>query len=136
MTQAWWQHRQWKFIADMNRDGALTPSDVWLWLQWLFFLPGDALIALLGPTALGAVVQLTPESFGTATSALLSVALWPLGVWLLFGVARFLVDTVDPTFYAERREAAARAQRTLKQHQTRAAPPCGSPHKAPGRTRS
>lgn len=120
MTQAWWQHRQWKFIADMNRDGALTPGDVWLWLQWLFFLPGDALIALVGPTALGAVVQLTPDSFGTTTSALLSVALWPLGIWLLFAVARFLVDTVDPTYYAERRErreAAARALRTPKERQ-------------------
>jgi len=42
--------RQWAFILDMNRDGAVTISDVGLWMKWLFFYPGDfihsALIAL------------------------------------------------------------------------------------------
>lgn len=104
MTQAWWH----------------TASDALLWLQWLFFLPGDAAIALIGPTSLGAMLQLTPASLGTGTAALLSVALWLLGIWLVFAAVRFVIDAIDPTFYEqrrERREAAARARRTPKERQ-------------------
>lgn len=117
MTQSWWQHRQWHFVADMNRDGALTPGDAWLWLEWLFFLPGDAFIARIGPTPLGALLELTPASFGTTTSAVLSGVLWPLAIWAIYAVWAFLMDAADPTYRAERRErrrAQASARRALR----------------------
>ena len=120
MTQSWWQHRQWQFIADMNRDGALTPSDVWLWLQWLFFMPGDALIAQFGPTPLGRLLELTPASFGASTSVLLSAALWLVGLWALYYSWGYFLDAVDPTYrqqQRERREAEARALRAREQRQ-------------------
>lgn len=104
----------------MNRDGTVWIDDLRLWAEWLFFLPGDALIAYMGPTALGGMLQLTPASFGTSTPALLSTVLWLFGIWLLFAVVRFIIDAADPTFLAERRErrqAAARARRALKERQ-------------------
>ena len=39
--------RQWDFNADMNSDGAVTISDLWLWGKWLYFYPGDLLFAQL-----------------------------------------------------------------------------------------
>ena len=39
--------RQWKWVADMNADGIVTISDVWLWIEWLFYWPGDGFIYIL-----------------------------------------------------------------------------------------
>jgi hypothetical protein len=68
-------------------------NDAWLWLQWLFFMPGDALIARTGATPLGAL-----------PSAALSGALWLIGLWAIHAVWVFLIDAADPTYRAERRE--------------------------------
>ena len=38
--------RQWSFVADMNYNGLVTISDVWLWFKWLYFYPGDLFIYL------------------------------------------------------------------------------------------
>ena len=38
-----WDER-WTFTADMNGDGAVNLSDLWLWAQWMFFAPGDLLL--------------------------------------------------------------------------------------------
>jgi len=122
MTQAWWPPRQWKFVADMNRDGAITLSDVRLWAEWALYLPGDALIAQLGPTTSGSMFNLTPKSFGGGTSAVLSVALWLFGIWALYRIVLFLIDAADPTFLAERRErreAQARARRAREEYERR-----------------
>ena len=40
-----WEER-WTFDADMNGDGVVNLSDVWLWVNWLFFAPGDLLLLL------------------------------------------------------------------------------------------
>lgn len=37
---------RWDFSADRNGDGIFNITDVWLWAQWLFFLPGDGVIYL------------------------------------------------------------------------------------------
>jgi len=39
--------RLWKFVADMNSNGNVTISDVWLWCKWLYFYPGDWLLGLM-----------------------------------------------------------------------------------------
>ena len=110
----WWQHREWRFVADMNRDGAVTMGDVELWWNWLFYLPGDALIAQLGPTALGRSLELTPASFASPLSALISAVLWLLAAWVLAHVPGVVQDVIDPTWRTQRREwrqAQARRQR-------------------------
>ena len=101
MQASWWQFRQWRFVLDMNRDGAWTPADISYWAHWLLFLPGDALIALIGPTELGHFLHLTPASFGSATSGLLSAALWVLGICC---VRDFFLDCADPTYRQRRQE--------------------------------
>lgn len=37
-------HARWQLEFDMNHDGAITISDVWAWLMWLYFAPGDFII--------------------------------------------------------------------------------------------
>jgi hypothetical protein len=36
-------YRIWQFAADMNGDGVVTISDVWLWFKWLYFYPAPNL---------------------------------------------------------------------------------------------
>ena len=117
MQASWWQYRGWKFITDMNGDGALSGSDALLWAQWLFFLPGDAFIAYYGPTELGRYLGLTQASFGSATSAGLSVLLWAVAVWAALYLFGFLLDAIDPTYRQQQREsrqARARARRDVR----------------------
>jgi hypothetical protein len=64
MQASWWQHRQWKFLADTNGDGVVTTADVPLWAQWFFFLPGDAVISQFGSTSLGRFLELTRRALG------------------------------------------------------------------------
>ena len=95
-------------------------TQVWLWLQWLFLLPGDTLIAAIAPTPLGALLDLTPKSLGSNTAAALSTALWLIGIWAVYGVWIFLLDAADPTYRADRRErrqARAAARRAFKERQ-------------------
>ena len=80
---AWSSNRQWGFEADMNRDGAVTISDVGLWIKWLFFYPGDILIGGIGPSKIGTFLELTPASFGGLGSGVLSVLGWVLGFVIL-----------------------------------------------------
>lgn len=81
-----------------------TFSDLRLWVEQWFFMPGDALVALLGP----------PASPGGIASGLISAAAWLLGLCALFYARGFFQDVVDPTYRTqqrERREARARARR-------------------------
>ncbi|MFM9847698.1 MAG: hypothetical protein ACKVP3_11125 [Hyphomicrobiaceae bacterium] len=39
--------QRFRFATDMNGDGLFTISDVWLWLKWLFFAPGDGVLLFL-----------------------------------------------------------------------------------------
>lgn len=117
MQGSWWQYRGWKFIADMNGDGAVSGGDALLWAHWLFYLPGDAFIAYYGPTEVGRYLGLTQASFGSATSAGLSAALWVLSVLAVVYLFGFLLDAIDPTYrqqQRESREARARARREVR----------------------
>jgi hypothetical protein len=93
-------------------------TQVWAWLQSLFLLPGDTLIARLAPTPLGALLDLTPKHLGSNVSAALSTAVWLFGIWAVYGAWAFLMDVADPTYRAQRRErrqAQAAARRAYKQ---------------------
>jgi hypothetical protein len=62
----------------MTGDGVITISDVWLWVKWLYFLPGDAAIASVGPTPVGQFLEASPQSFGSVWSGTLSFVIWPM----------------------------------------------------------
>lgn len=38
---------RWIFEADMNADRVISISDVWLWMKWIYFAPGDFALLLL-----------------------------------------------------------------------------------------
>lgn len=111
--QSWWNYRQWRFVADMSGDGIVSLSDLPYWGTWLFYLPGDAFIALFGTTRVGQFLELSPASFGGSTSAALSVALWLLALAVVAYVPRLFIDILDPTSRQERREQ-RRARRELR----------------------
>ena len=70
--------RQWSFFADMNHDGVVTISDVWLWFKWLYFYPGD--LALQGMLSylpgFATFFEGTGESFGGWGSGIFSFFVW------------------------------------------------------------
>jgi hypothetical protein len=109
-ASSWWQHRQWRFIADMDRDGAIAPRDFVLWIEWLYFLPGDALIALMGSTGIAELAGLTPASMGSGPSAAISALAWLLAV---FWLPRAILDAADPT-YRDRRLARREARKRAR----------------------
>jgi hypothetical protein len=124
MQASWWQHRQWRFLADMNGDGVVTTTDVPLWAEWFFFLPGDSVIAQFGSTPFGRFLELTPASFGSATSAAISAPVWLLAISAAFCLPGFVLDIFDPTYRQQKREQ-REAQRARKRRErlTRRKPP-------------
>ena len=84
--------RMWKFVADMNYDGSITISDVWLWFKWLYFYPGDGLIYLLiyiSPK-IAHFFELTDESYGGILSFILSFFVWFFSfLFLIFNYFRY-----------------------------------------------
>lgn len=68
--------RLWRFQQDMNGDGVVTVSDVWLWVKWLFYYPGDWLIDILTNTALGRFLEFSAASLGGGLSAVISFLAW------------------------------------------------------------
>lgn len=76
---------RWDFAWDMNRDGAVTISDVWLWTQWIFFLPGDGLITLMvhATPSIANFFEVSYSSFGGAGSGVISGVIW-LFTWLYY----------------------------------------------------
>jgi hypothetical protein len=98
----------------------ITASDISHWAHWLFFMPGDALIALIGPTSFGRFLNVTSASFGSATSGWISAALWLLGIWVIFYVRGFLIDCADPTYRQQQREWRKAQASARREHRERA----------------
>ena len=72
-----WQKR-WTFVADMNRDGVVTISDVGLWIKWMFFAPGDWCILMLMNYApsVSMFFELSQSSIYGTASAIISAITW------------------------------------------------------------
>lgn len=69
----------WEMLrADMNYDGLVTISDIWLWIKWLFFLPGDSTIWLVTDRVyrLAIFLELSAADYGGWLSGFLSVFFW------------------------------------------------------------
>lgn len=76
--------QRWIFYKDANFDGAITISDVWLWIKWLYFAPGDLIIYLVSQSSgLRAFFELSEESYGNWFSAMVGVPF--AAIALLFG---------------------------------------------------
>jgi hypothetical protein len=73
-------HRPWKFVADMNGDGDVTFRDIGLWRDWIFYYPGDLLVAFVikylptWPTFL----EWDASTYGGAFSGVMSFLFWPV----------------------------------------------------------
>ena len=70
--------RQWEFMWDMNQNGLVTVSDLWLWIKWAYFWPGDALIylAILHTPSLAEFFELSAAKYGGPLSLFLSFPMW------------------------------------------------------------
>lgn len=107
MQGSWWQSQSWWPWAQLW----------WERTQWLFFVPGNAFVAYVGPTELGASLNLTQVSAGSPAAAGLSAGLWLVIVCALFWLTGLIQDAVDPTYRQQQREAKqarARAQRDAR----------------------
>ena len=79
-----------KIVFDLNGDGAFTISDVWEWVKWIYFAPGDYLIIQLlntevGHTEVGRFFELSPAYIGgiargafSAVVLLIAFFIWEL----------------------------------------------------------
>lgn len=97
--------RQWKFVADMNRSGTVTVSDAWLWIEWLYFWPGDGLIylAITKAPGLAKFFELSAGKFSGPLSLFLSFGLWIVAVVLLFLAWHFVGKMASLTVGALKR---------------------------------
>ena len=70
--------RQWSFTPDMDANQLITISDVWLWLKWLYFFPGDGLvyIILVEFQSVASFFEMNGSSFGGPFSGFVSFFLW------------------------------------------------------------
>lgn len=72
--------RQWEFISDMDYNGAVTVSDVWLWVKWLYFLPGDFIVRLFLEegtlSTLSTFLEISLASYGGFWSGVVSFIIW------------------------------------------------------------
>ncbi len=72
-------------MANMNRDGIFTISDVGAWIGWLFFYPGDLVIyGILSIEQLARFFEVTPAHYGGLFSFLFGLAIWPIPLLVLF----------------------------------------------------
>jgi hypothetical protein len=78
--------RQWEFVSDMNRNGMVTVSDVWLWIKWAYFWPGDGLIwlAITYTPDLAKFLELSPGKYSGPLSLFLSFPMWVVFLVLFF----------------------------------------------------
>ena len=83
---------RWFLAKDMNCDGVFTISDVNLWLEWVFFLPGDGLFWLqMQDQQLSTFFELTPDVYGGWASGIFSAIGW-LIVFMIWAVLAVLLE--------------------------------------------
>lgn len=82
------------FSMDMNGDGQVTLTDVWLWLVQIFFLPGDGLLWVLLTylPGLARFLELGTGSYGGMFSAIASVAIWMFGIVMIGALFSLVLD--------------------------------------------
>ena len=67
---------RWDLTWDANYDGAITVSDVSIWLKWIYFAPGDGLIwFLMQFNGTRTFFELSEQSYGNLFSGIVSAPL-------------------------------------------------------------
>lgn len=84
--------RLWEFIADMNFSGSVTISDVWLWIKWLFFYPGDIAVSssINHAQDVSNFFEITYDNYGGILSGLISFWFWCLVGFIWYQVLEVL----------------------------------------------
>jgi len=79
----------------MNRDGLVTVSDLWLWVKWAFYAPGDCIL-------LGVMLQMPQVAKFLEVSTLMLYGWWSfaisLWVWyvIITGTLGAAADALKP----------------------------------------
>ena len=81
--------RMWNFVADMNYDGQISISDIWLWFKWFYFYPGDWIIKFLinNIPSVANFLKISYEDYGGFLSGVVSLVTFFLiisGIWKAF----------------------------------------------------
>ena len=96
--------RQWTWTPDMTGDGIVTIRDVWAWVQWLYFYPGDlAIYGMLSHKRLAQFLELTPEHYGGGVSGLISFVVWAI-LFILWMLALQLFDELRDRYLQKSKE--------------------------------
>jgi DNA-binding MarR family transcriptional regulator len=81
-------------VWDVNNDGSFTVTDLGLWLQHVFFLPGDWIIWMILRYApeVGRFLEVDTREYGTSFSALLSVFSWLAVIVTIMTTSHYLAS--------------------------------------------
>lgn len=91
-------HYRWHLSADPNFDGVLSISDVWLWIKWFYFAPGDLIIlSLASIEPLGTFFELGPHSYGNWFSAVVGAPFMLLACITISVIIYGIFDGVSPS---------------------------------------
>ena len=83
--------------------GVANVNDLWNWFLWLFFLPGDYLIALLDETAFGRFFNLGKVPYDGWVAGIVSLIAWWLIFSLISDLIYFLFGRRRSTYYSRHR---------------------------------
>ena len=81
---------RWQIRLDQNLDGVFSVSDVWLWIKWLYFAPGDAIIFVLSRIeSTRTFFELSPDSYGNWFSAVVGTPFALFAIVTIWAFAMF-----------------------------------------------
>lgn len=86
---------RWHLYADANGDGVISVSDVWLWIKWFYFAPGDAIIYAIAHTPAATFFELGPQSYGNWFSSVVGVPFLLIACLILVGCVISFLDAID-----------------------------------------
>ena len=90
-------YKPWRFFSDTNGDGAITITDVWNWLVWLFFLPGDCFLYFIMAVFpdLAQFFELSSNSYHGFISGIFSFIVWVVIIFNLWVIKISFVEWLD-----------------------------------------
>ena len=79
---------RWSLLLDMNRDGLFTISDIWSWVSYGFFAPGDGFIFLVLNSFpdVGTFLEYSVADYGGISSGIISSVVW-LSIFIGIAIA-------------------------------------------------
>ena len=87
--------RQWNWVTDITGDGKVTISDVWGWMGWLYYWPGDFFIQYLIGTELGVFFEFTYSDYGGTFSFIISGLVWLITLFMIAGALFATIEYIN-----------------------------------------